>query len=184
MIKLNFIEKGLYFLLFYVIHRFQKKYLSRIYTFYTIRRCGRVGKRLTVNGKVRGINRLISFGDYCNLNPNAHFLGCGAIKIGDYFHTGENLTIITQNHDYDHGDAIPYSGYIEEPVEIKNFVWLGHNVTIMPGVTIGEGVIVAAGSIVTKDVPDYAIVGGVPAKVIRYRDIEHFKKLKSEGKFH
>jgi chloramphenicol O-acetyltransferase type B len=56
-------------------------------------------------------------------------------------------------------------------------------VTILQGVTIGEGAIVAAGSIVTKDIPDYGIVGGIPAKLLKYRDIEHFKKLKAQNKF-
>lgn len=50
-------------------------------------------------------------------------------------------------------------------------------------VTIGEGAIIAAGSVVVKDVPAYAIVGGNPAKVFKYRDVEHYKKLKDEGKF-
>ena len=51
-------------------------------------------------------------------------------------------------------------------------------------VTIGEGAVIAAGSVVVKDVPSYAIVGGNPAQLIKYRDIEHFEKLKKEGKFH
>ena len=55
------------------------------------------------------------------------------------------------------------------PVIIGNDVWIGANVVILPGVTIGNGVIIAAGAVVSKDVPDYAIVGGVPAKVIKYR---------------
>lgn len=53
---------------------------------------------------------------------------------------------------------------------MKKNAWLGMNVTICPGVTIGEYAVVAAGAVVTKDVPDYAIVGSVPAKVIRYQD--------------
>jgi acetyltransferase-like isoleucine patch superfamily enzyme len=66
---------------------------------------------------------------------------------------------------------------------IKDFVWLGHNVTILQGVTVGEGAVVAAGSIVSKDVPDYAVVGEIPAKILKYRNIEHFKKLKDEEKY-
>lgn len=61
---------------------------------------------------------------------------------------------------------------------IKNDVWIGTNTLIMPGVTIGNGAIIAGGAVVTKDVPDYAIVGGVPAKVIKYRFTkEEIKKL-------
>jgi acetyltransferase-like isoleucine patch superfamily enzyme len=57
---------------------------------------------------------------------------------------------------------------IPAPIVIKSRVWLGANVTVTPGVTIGENAIVGAGSVVTKDVPDNAIVAGVPAKIIRF----------------
>ena len=57
-----------------------------------------------------------------------------------------------------------------EKVTVKKNAWIGMNVTICPGVTIGEYAVVAAGAVVTKDVPDYAVVGGVPAKVIRMQD--------------
>jgi acetyltransferase-like isoleucine patch superfamily enzyme len=68
-------------------------------------------------------------------------------------------------------------------VHIKDFVWCGNNVTIIPGITIGEGAIIAAGAVVVKDVPDCAIVGGNPAQIIKYRNKEAFYKLKSEKKF-
>jgi acetyltransferase-like isoleucine patch superfamily enzyme len=88
------------------------------------------------------------------------------------------------SHDYDHGDKIPYgSGHTYKQVVIDDFVWLGSDVTICGNVHIGEGAIVAIGSVVVKNVPPYAIVGGNPAVVIKYRDIEHFRKLKDEGKY-
>ena len=59
-----------------------------------------------------------------------------------------------------------YTG-IAKPVKIGNDVWIGGNVTILPGVTIGNNVVVAAGAVVTKDVPDNCVVGGVPARVIK-----------------
>ena len=89
------------------------------------------------------------------------------------------------SHDYDDEDAIPYgSTYVKKYVTIGEFVWLGSDVTIFGNVNIGDGAIVAIGSVVVKDIPPYAIVGGNPAKVIKYRDIEHFNKLKEEKKFH
>lgn len=89
------------------------------------------------------------------------------------------------SHDYDHGDSIPYGDTVTSKfVVIDDFVWLGSDVIICGNVHIGEGAIVAIGSVVVKDVPPYAIVGGNPAKVIKYRDIDHFNKLKEEKKFH
>jgi acetyltransferase-like isoleucine patch superfamily enzyme len=106
------------------------------------------------------------------------------VHIGSYFHTGINLTIISSNHNFENASSIPYDKVrIHKPVIIKDFVWCGNNVTIIPGITIGEGAIIAAGAVVVKDVPDCAIVGGNPAQLIRYRNKEEFYKLKAEGKF-
>ena len=106
------------------------------------------------------------------------------MKIGNYFHSGTECLIITQNHNYDNGIQIPYdTTYVKKNVVIKDFVWLGDRVIIVGNVTIGEGAVVAAGSVVCKDVPDYAVVGGNPAKVIKYRDINHFLELKKKGAF-
>lgn len=108
----------------------------------------------------------------------------GGVKIGNYFHSGTNVKIMLGSHDYDYGDKIPYGTHnTEKNVVIDDFVWLGSDVTISGNVHIGEGAIVAIRSVVVKDVPPYAIVGGNPAKVIKYRNIEQFKKLKEEGKY-
>lgn len=110
--------------------------------------------------------------------------GKGTVSIGNYFHSGINVTIMLGSHDYEYGDKIPYGNhYMQKNVVIDDFVWLGSNVIISGNVHIGEGAIVAIGSVVVKDVPPYAIVGGNPAKVIKYRNIENFKKLKAEGKY-
>tara|TARA_R110002167_G_scaffold127834_5_gene309651 strand:- start:4333 stop:4896 length:564 start_codon:yes stop_codon:yes gene_type:complete len=108
----------------------------------------------------------------------------GGVEIGRYFHTGKGLTIFSTNHNYDNKESIPYSpNSIIKPVVIKDFVWLGANVTIVPGVTIGEGVVVGAGSVVTRDIPDCAIIGGNPASIIKYRDKESFYNLKTNKNF-
>lgn len=89
------------------------------------------------------------------------------------------------SHDYDHGDKIPYGDSVtHKQVIIDDFVWLGSDVIISGNVHIGEGAIVAIGAVVVKDVPPMAIVGGNPAKIIKYRDQEHFKYLKEQGIFH
>lgn len=108
----------------------------------------------------------------------------GGVKIGDYFHSGTNVKIMLGSHDYQCGDKIPYgSRYTRKQVVIEDFVWLGSDVTISGNVHIGEGAIVAIGSVVVKDVPRCAIVGGNPAKIFKYRDIEQFDKLKAEHKY-
>ena len=144
------------------------------------KKCGRnpyVGGPCTFSGS-------IYLGDNCNFN-GMYMSGNGTVIIGDNFHSGIECMMITQNHDYDDGDAIPYgTGFHLKTIEIGDNVWLGNRVTIIGDVKIGEGVIVAAGSVVVKNTPPYAIVGGNPAKVLKYRDIEHYNKLKAEGKFH
>lgn len=113
-------------------------------------------------------------------------IGSGLCKFGDYFHSGQELMILTSIHDYDTGRTIPYDfeKSIQKDVVIDDFVWVGSRVTIIGAIRIGKGAIIQAGAVVVKDVPDFAIVGGSPAKIIKYRDKEHFKKLLSEKKFH
>ncbi len=120
-----------------------------------------------------------------NVNFNGMEIGgCGTVKIGDNFHSGKRCSIITQNHNYE-GEKIPYdTTYICKDVTIEDNVWLGNEVIILGGVTIGEGAIVQAGSVVVKDVPKYAIVGGAPARQFSERNKEHYEKLKAAGRFH
>ena len=110
--------------------------------------------------------------------------GYGNVRIGRYTHTGSNCKIMLGSHDFNHGESIPYGEkYTSKNVEIGDCVWLGSDVTISGNVKIGEGAIVAIGSVVVKDVPAFAIVGGNPAQIIKYRDIHHFLDLKNKGYF-
>ncbi|MCG3717789.1 acyltransferase [Aliarcobacter butzleri] len=120
-----------------------------------------------------------------NVNFNGMVInGLGKVIIGDNFHSGRECLMITQIHNYDTGWAIPYDDtYILKDIIIEDNVWFGDRVMILGGVTIGEGAIIQAGSVVVNTVPKYAIVGGSPAKVFKYRNIEHYEKLKKEGKF-
>lgn len=84
---------------------------------------------------------------------------------------GPECVIYTQNHKHSNIDIPMIDQGFEEirPVHIMDDVWIGSRVIILPGVTIGKGCIIAAGSVVTKSIPDYSIVGGVPGKVIKSR---------------
>lgn len=119
-----------------------------------------------------------------HLKSDSYIEYMGGVRIGDYFHTGRGLTIFTANHDYDRSDNIPYGDdTIIKEVVIGNWVWCGANVTIVPGVHIGDGAVIGSGAVVTKNVPECAVVGGNPARIIKYRDKEHFYQLKTEKKF-
>lgn len=119
-----------------------------------------------------------------HLKSNTYIECIGGVEIGEYFHTGKDLVILSTNHNYE-GDKIPYDEtYIKKTVTIKDFVWFGIGVKVLPGVTVGEGAIVAMGSVVTKDVPPMTIVGGNPAKIIKFRNIENFERLKREKEYY
>ena len=139
---------------------------------------------LKVNG-YSYVNNNTNLGKNINFN-GMRIKGNGKVVIGDNFHSGQECLMITSYHKYDGGDAIPYDTKknIDKDIIIENNVWLGDRVIVLGGVKIGEGAIIQAGSVVVSDIPKYAIAGGHPAKVFKYRDIEHYEKLKKEGKFH
>ncbi len=165
------------------IKKIVKNILRVVCTGIVKRQCKSCGEHLRVNFKSKVTNRTI-LGNYVNFNGMS-IEGKGEVIIGNYFHSGKECIILTSNHNYDYGTAIPYDEtYIHKDVTIGNFVWLGTRVLILGGVTIGDGAIIQAGSVVTKDVPAGAIAGGAPAKVFKYRDMEHFNKLLEEKKYH
>lgn len=108
----------------------------------------------------------VKFGKGVFINHSAILSASGGIEFEDGSMAAPGLRIATINHDMNERHAI----YTYGKVTVKKNAWIGMNVTICPGVTIGEYAVVAAGAVVTRDVPDYAVVGGVPAKVIRMQD--------------
>ena len=109
----------------------------------------------------------IHVGQNVFINACCHFQDHGGVTIGDGCQIGHNVVFATLNHGLSpetRGTTSP------APIVLRENVWVGSNSTILQGVTIGRNAIVAAGAVVTKDVPDNAIVGGVPARILRYID--------------
>jgi maltose O-acetyltransferase len=129
--------------------------------------CGK-GLRVARHANISSGQR-VSLGNNCALAENLLILG--DVNIGDDLMLGPQVVMISYNHEYS-DSAIPMRAQgasRSRPITIGDDVWVGMRAMIMPGVTIGSHSIIAAGSIVTKDVPDWAIVGGNPAKIIKYR---------------
>lgn len=129
----------------------------------------------------------ISFGDHVWIGHNVRFDGRGGIIIGCGCIIARDAEFITSNHNFQSDDLteIPYdSRFISKPIVIGENVWTGIRCIILPGVTIGEGAVIGACSVVTKDIPALAIAAGNPAKVIRYRDKEQYYRLKAKGKIY
>ena len=108
--------------------------------------------------------RFIKIGKNVFINHACSFLDMGGITIEDEVLIGPKVNLITENHPLDPTDR---RALITKPIIIKRNAWIGAGATILPGVTIGKNAVVAAGAVVSKNVPDNAIVGGVPAKIIR-----------------
>ena len=105
-----------------------------------------------------------TFGRDCFVNFGCTFLALGGITIEDDVFIGPHCVLATEYHPE---EPTTRHSLLTKPIVVKRNAWLGANVTVLAGVTIGENAIVAAGSVVTKDVPDNMVVAGSPAKVIR-----------------
>ena len=110
---------------------------------------------------------LITFGDNFYANAHCHFYG--EITFGDNVLIGPKTVIWTRDHGIEKGHLIRKQPHIKGSVQVGNDVWIGANVTILKNIRIGNGAVIAAGSIVTKDVPEFGIAAGNPAKVMKYR---------------
>lgn len=163
------------------LKRLLKKSISNIYTIMAKYQIGKYETNFVVNFPSK-FTKNTFVGHDCNFN-GLEVSGKGKVTIGNYFHSGKEVLFITQNHNYE-GSKIPYDDtLIYKEITIEDCVWIGARVIILGGVKIGEGSIIQAGSTVVQDVPKYAIVGGSPAKVFKYRNIESYKEKKSLGKF-
>lgn len=128
--------------------------------------------------KGASFNHWIKLGDRSGLGINCEMNSVGpngVIEIGNDVMMGPGVTIYTRNHEYYRKDVtIREQGYGEpKPVSIGNDCWIGKNVIIMPGVKIGNGCVIGACAVVTRDIPEYSVVAGVPARVVKKRGEEY-----------
>ena len=135
--------------------------------------CGRLiltkcGKHVNIE-KGAEFPSSVELGDYSGIGIRAQING--KVIIGKNVMMGPDVCIFVTNHEFARTDIpMDHQGFSpEKPVTIEDDVWIGARVIILPGVHIGTGAIIGAGAVVTKDVPDYAIVGGNPAHVIKMR---------------
>ena len=108
----------------------------------------------------------VTIGDYTRIG--IHCTVIGPVCIGSHVNLAQGITVTALNHIFkDSSRRIDEQGVSTKPVVIGDDVWIGANAVILPGVTIGSHCVVAAGAVVTKDVPNHTLVGGIPAKVIK-----------------
>lgn len=171
--------KYMFTLLWYVVSLQGFVYLTRLAVYYIVNnyygcKHAQIGHGTKIHPTVllREPQR-IKIGNNCTLNHNNVLqagVKHGSIIIGDHVFTAANVMIVAYNHcTNDRNTPIISQGYYDGSVVIEDNVWIGFGVSILAGVTIGRGSVIAAGSVITKSVPPYSIVGGVPAKVIKTR---------------
>lgn len=129
-----------------------------------------IGENSTISSPLSGVSfENVKIGNNVYINSNCLMMARGGITIEDDVMLAANVQLLSNNHDeYDRQVLIC------DEITIKKGAWIGAGVSILPGVTIGKYAIVGAGAIVTKDVPDYAVVVGIPAKVIKTLDESKF----------
>lgn len=113
------------------------------------------------------IGKFTRIGRNVYINHLCSFLDMGTITIGDNVLVGPKVNLLSEEHPV---NPVERKSLMARPVVIKNGAWIGAGATILPGVTVGENSIVAAGAVVNKNVPDNTIVGGIPARVIKSID--------------
>ena len=134
-------------------------YYSKIF-----KSCGK--KRPFINrGVVLSCPQNIECGSNVTINPQCYFAAKGGIFLGDNVTLSAGAKILSSSLKVENG--VIQKRHIHKPVILKNNVWLGAGAMICPGVTVGENTIIAAGAVVTKDIPSNQVAAGVPAKVIR-----------------
>ncbi len=118
-------------------------------------------------GGLRSSRKRVLIGKGAVINRGCFLYTTGGLVIGDHVSISPGVWLITGSHDIN----APQFPDFYQPIVIDRYVWIGVRATILGGVRVGEGAVVMAGAVVTRDVPPYAVVGGVPARVIRSREL-------------
>ncbi|MBN1878861.1 acyltransferase [bacterium] len=129
------------------------------------------GRNVTIRDGVKIMYpERVSIGDNSGVNDSCFLEGTGGITIGRFVRLAPRVEIMTSNHNFSDPDVpIKLQGLTAKPVTIQDDVWVGIGVLVTSGVTIGQGAVVAGHAVVTRDVPPFSIVGGIPAAVIGWR---------------
>jgi serine acetyltransferase len=133
-----------------------------------------IGPNVTLSAGINGDQEMltcpvVTIGAKCVIGRGSHIVGHWSIELGDEIQTGPYVYITDQNHSYDDPNApIGWQTPSEAAVKIGARSWLGANVVILPGTTLGRNTVVAAGAVVRGTFPDHVVLGGVPAKILRH----------------
>jgi chloramphenicol O-acetyltransferase type B len=165
-----------------LIKRLIFRVLTVVSTWMAKRKVAAWGQGFTVNYPCV-FTRETTVGAYCHFN-GIRVIGGGRFVVGDYFHSGDGILVLTQNHNWKSPETLPYDSADQlRDVTIGDYVWMGSRSILLPGATLGSGCIVQAGAVVSGAVPENAVVGGNPAKVLKYRDPALVDALVKSGKF-
>lgn len=118
--------------------------------------------------RLRADSRKVSIGKNTIINWDCMLYTTGGLIIGDNVSISAGVWLVTGTHDMNH----PAFPDLYQPIVIGNYAWIGVRATILSGVTIGEGAVVMAGAVVTRDVAPYSVVGGIPAKESKQRELQ------------
>lgn len=123
----------------------------------------------------------LTLGEHVHIGRHTEIMAEGGIRIGNNVVISYHCVLWSIDHRYE-GDGLPYDkARLRRPIVIGDNVWIGRNSIVRGGVTIGEGAVVAMGSVVTRDVPPLGVVGGNPARLLKFRDAERYVENKAKN---
>lgn len=150
-----------------------------------LERLATLGKGVSICGPISiGNPQNTYFGEAVSIQQGFSSRGLGKLIVGSHVHIGENVTIGTSDFHFDRSDVLPGSPQMfSGDITIGDCTWIGDHVLVMPCVSIGEGAILAAGAVITEDIPPLSIVSGSPAKVVRKRESAYYEFLRKQSRY-